>query len=230
MGRYLHYFDTQADFIDAYKNEYEEPWVSCVSGDSSVEYNFPKYVDLGLPSRTIWQTMNVGATNPYDPGYEFKWGETVPSTSANTYIFGNSAPYTKYNPTDEKSVLELVDDAAFAAYDGDDEWYASVPTVQQMLELRNNCTVSYDMGNNLVIYTSKKNGRRIVFPGKVGKTVLGKPDIGIWTSTINSNYAAYGRANALLATAESRTYSLSIDPINRYELHNIRGVLNPVLK
>lgn len=33
------------------------------------------YVDLGLPSGTLWATHNIGATNEYDYGAYFAWGE-----------------------------------------------------------------------------------------------------------------------------------------------------------
>ena len=36
------------------------------------------YVDLGLPSGTLWATCNVGAVNPTDYGDYFAWGETEP--------------------------------------------------------------------------------------------------------------------------------------------------------
>ena len=32
------------------------------------------YVDLSLPSGTMWATYNVGATKPEDPGLLFQWG------------------------------------------------------------------------------------------------------------------------------------------------------------
>lgn len=35
-----------------------------------------EYVDLGLPSGTLWATMNVGAEKPEDYGDYFAWGET----------------------------------------------------------------------------------------------------------------------------------------------------------
>lgn len=33
-----------------------------------------EYVDLGLPSGTLWSTYNVGATSPYEKGHYFAWG------------------------------------------------------------------------------------------------------------------------------------------------------------
>ena len=37
-----------------------------------------EYVDLGLPSGTLWATCNVGANSPEAFGDYFAWGETVP--------------------------------------------------------------------------------------------------------------------------------------------------------
>lgn len=34
------------------------------------------YIDLGLPSGTLWATMNIGASSPEDYGLYFAWGET----------------------------------------------------------------------------------------------------------------------------------------------------------
>ena len=35
-----------------------------------------EYVNLGLPSGTLWATCNVGASSPYESGSYFAWGET----------------------------------------------------------------------------------------------------------------------------------------------------------
>lgn len=34
------------------------------------------YVDLGIPSGTLWATYNIGATMPEEYGYYFACGET----------------------------------------------------------------------------------------------------------------------------------------------------------
>lgn len=38
----------------------------------------PTFVDLGLPSGTMWATSNVGAINPEEFGNYYAWGETEP--------------------------------------------------------------------------------------------------------------------------------------------------------
>ena len=35
-----------------------------------------EYVDLGLPSGTLWATCNIGGAMHYDCGHYFAWGET----------------------------------------------------------------------------------------------------------------------------------------------------------
>ena len=40
-----------------------------------------KYVDLGLPSGTLWATCNIGASKPEEFGLYFAWGETKGHTS-----------------------------------------------------------------------------------------------------------------------------------------------------
>ena len=46
-----------------------------------------EWVDLGLPSGTLWATCNVGANAPEDYGDYFAWGETKPKDNydLNTY-------------------------------------------------------------------------------------------------------------------------------------------------
>ena len=49
--------------------------------DNVSEYLEREYVDLGLPSGTLWATMNVGAENPEESGDYFAWGETETKAS-----------------------------------------------------------------------------------------------------------------------------------------------------
>ena len=104
-------------------------------------YNGHAYVDLGLPSGTLWAKMNVGATSETDAGLYFAWGETQGYSDASTKAFnevdykfnpsGDGSTFTKYNSTDGKAVLDLEDDAARAHWGGD--WH--IPTKEQCIEL-----------------------------------------------------------------------------------------------
>ena len=90
-------------------------------------------VDLGLTSGTLWATANLGATNNYETGNLYAWGETWTKTefSASNY----------FDPTSSilKSNITGTDyDAAKTALGG--EWV--MPTAEQFEELFNECKVS----------------------------------------------------------------------------------------
>ncbi len=136
------------------------------------------YVDLGLPSGTLWATTNVGAVFPADYGDYFAWGETTPKSNYvwSTYKYGLD-PYelTKYNwssyygTVDNKTQLETSDDAATANWGND--W--CMPTKTQQAELRNNIytiwtrtTQTNSKGESINGYriVSKSNGNSIFLP------------------------------------------------------------------
>ena len=47
--------------------------------DPHENLNGHEYVDLGLPSGTLWATCNVGADTPEGYGDYFAWGEIEPN-------------------------------------------------------------------------------------------------------------------------------------------------------
>ena len=67
-------------------------------GGGSGSYNGHGYVDLGLPSGTLWATCNVGAYSLIDYGDYFAWGETQPKDTYNwsTYQYCMGSTLTKY--------------------------------------------------------------------------------------------------------------------------------------
>ena len=113
------------------------------------------YVDLDLPSGTLWATMNVGANSPEEYGDYFAWGETVPDDnytwSTYRWSYGNTSQLTKYctldgcGTFDNLAALQKADDAAYARWGSD--W--RMPTVNQLKELRTNCTWQQTMVNGV---------------------------------------------------------------------------------
>ena len=107
------------------------------------EYNGHEYVDLGLPSGTLWAKMNVSAESETDAGLYFAWGETTGYTASQVgtdknfswedYALteDNGSTMSKYNASDNKTHLELTDDAAAANMGGD--W--RMPNRAQCIEL-----------------------------------------------------------------------------------------------
>ena len=115
------------------------------------------WVDLGLPSGTIWATRNVGASSPEDYGDYFSWGETEPKVNYDwsTYKWcnGSKSTQTKYCTksgygyngfVDNKTELDQSDDAACAHYPG-----GRMPSQEQIDELCNSCTWQWTQRNGV---------------------------------------------------------------------------------
>ena len=120
-----------------------------LEGVDEVDMICNKYVDLGLPSGTKWAKCNVGASTPEEYGDYFAWGETEPKDnySWSTYKWCNGTEYTltKYCAEDNKTVLELEDDAATVNWGK--EW--RTPTGEEFYELFNNCTCIWTTMNGV---------------------------------------------------------------------------------
>ena len=117
------------------------------------------YVDLGLPSGTLWAECNVGSSNYLEPGELFAWGETLPKKEYkyNTYKYGGGdSEFSKYNELDRKYILDPSDDAA-TVYMGAD-W--RMPTKAEWEELLSYCTK--EAYKNGVAIRSKANPRRYI--------------------------------------------------------------------
>ena len=75
--RHLCKFETENEYLEE-KDNFIYPNVSYVVEGNLVYYmsasNY-EFVDLGLPSGLKWATCNVGATQPYESGLYFAWGE-----------------------------------------------------------------------------------------------------------------------------------------------------------
>ena len=145
--------------------------------DYSGIINGRAYVDLGLPSGTLWATCNVGANSPEGYGNYYACGETVPKStytwSNYNYCEGTERTLTKYctnsnygyngynnGPTE----LEAGDDAATTNWDSN--W--QTPSREQLQELFNSdytTTVWRTLkGVNGRMITSKSNDNSIFLP------------------------------------------------------------------
>ena len=139
------------------------------------------WVDLGLPSGTLWATMNVGASAPEEYGDHFAWGETTPKSiydwSTYKYCNGSSTTLTKYctdseyGTVDNKTTLELADDAAHANWGG--SW--RMPTNAELTELRTQCTWKWMTRNGV-------SGRKVTGPN--GNSIF-LPAAGYYSSSLN---------------------------------------------
>ncbi|MBR5238500.1 MAG: fimbrillin family protein [Paludibacteraceae bacterium] len=163
------------------------------------------YVDLGLPSGLKWATCNVGADYPEDYGDYFAWGETEPKTnySWSTYKYGTGEDQlTKYCDndwhgkdgfTDDKTVLDLEDDAAHVNWGG--AW--RMPTNAEQNELRTKCTWTRTKQNGVNGYiVTGPNGNSIFLPAagyKGGSSLYDAGTYGCyWSSSLGANYPYNG--------------------------------------
>jgi hypothetical protein len=184
-------------------------------------YNGHEYVDLGLPSGTLWAKCNVGAASETDGGLYFSWGSTQGYTfeqinngehefSAENDVWGSNGDdydrsITKYNYTDGLTELLPEDDAARVNMGG--EW--RMPSGEEYQELLDNTTVASSIVNNVrcVVFTSKHNGNEICFPlcefimdGNIYPAGIGTL---LWSSTLDGGYREPERAIAFSAICES---------------------------
>lgn len=231
---------------DGYKEyrdgeNYEMPNVSLSRGTKKVYYNVDanghEFVDLGLPSGTLWATSNVGAKDSTDYGLYFQWGDTSGYTEEqigtgdgqkkfadvmSDYKWYNGGTFTKY--TKPGGTLELDDDAA-RIYMGE-TWH--IPTSNQIYEFINNTTSIWTAqdGVNGRLFTSKKDSSKSIFIPAAGNAnnglVNNSGDVGrVWSSTLSSGYVGGG----LNLYFDSGSTNMGYGGLNRYNGLSVRGVI-----
>ena len=151
--------------------------ISELDSISFVDAEEHEWVDLGLPSGTLWATCNVGANSPEEYGDYFAWGETKPKEeySWSTYIHSNGSHITLtkycthanygYNGfVDNLTELLPEDDAATANWGSD--W--QMPSLAQCEELINSSYTTTTWVTENGVYgrkiISKDNGKSIFLP------------------------------------------------------------------
>lgn len=119
-------------------------------------HNGHEYVDLGLPSGTLWATKNINAANEVDFGSQFAWGEIEGhSTSHHFNLFDYMS-----NDGETKDFLTKKWDAAHKIMGGC--W--RIPSSKQFNELIKYTNYKFCKSNNSVVLVSKINGNEIKFP------------------------------------------------------------------
>ena len=204
-------------------------------------YNYPPepkpnghdYVDLGLPSGTLWATMNVGASKPSDAGLYFQWGDTSGYTADQVgkdkqftwddYKFsidGSPSNFSKYTTTG--ATLDLEGDAAHTNMGG--SWH--MPTPEQCQELIDNTTSEWTTqdGVNGRLFTSKKDFSKSIFIPAAGNAWDGSlSDRGaygsVWSSMLSASNVNYGQSLYFYSDSAYLNYG------NRINGFSVRGVI-----
>ena len=167
------------------------------------------WVNLGLPSGTLWATCNVGAEKPEEYGDYFAWGETSPKSNYEwgTYKYGadhdqltkycENSEFGKDGFTDSKTILEDSDDAATVNWG--DNW--RMPTVTEVRELFHNCTSVWTTqeGVHGRVFVGP-NGNQIFLPAAgecSGGNHLNEEEYGYYWSSTLTDYGTSFHASGL---------------------------------
>ena len=127
--------------------------------------NGHEYVDLGLPSGTLWASWNVGATAPEEYGDYYAWGETE---EKDFYDIGTY----EYSDGSYETCHFIGKDIAGTEYDvAHVKWGGSwrMPTRAQINELLDNCTWDWTTQNGVEgQLVTGPNGNVIFLPAAGG--------------------------------------------------------------
>ena len=189
-----------------------------------------KYVDLGLPSGTLWADRNVGADSPEAYGDYFAWGETSTKSTYDwdTYKWCQSSNTTltkyctnsSYGTIDNKTVLDLEDDAAYVNMGL--EW--RMPTIDELNELNTECTWTWTTQNGTNGYkVTGPNGNSIFLPAAGYRDdselyVVGSGGV-YWSSTlyesnpVSAQYLGFSLSSHSMY-GNSRNYGLTVRAVN----------------
>ena len=232
------------DFNQEYKLQTSIEGTDAYYKVSWYEYIMPEpeqheYVDLGLPSGTLWATENIKDADGNE--LYFAWGEVQGYTSGQVgtdkYFAwtGSNADYKygtyndsdrenwgmeKYNKTDGKTELDVADDAATANWG--EGW--RMPTKEQFNELTANTTTAWTQvdGVNGLLCTSTANTNTLFFPAvsSAGDGEFG--DVGgygrCWSVSlggkgVNSAWRLDFRGGGCVVGNGGRYYGFSVRPV-----------------
>lgn len=160
-------------------------------------------VDLGLPSGLKWASCNVGATSPEEYGDRYAWGEIEEKDDSDytednykfiLYGMGESSIIALNEWGDSIRLYNIQGtqyDVARMKWGG--KW--RMPTVEDFVELQNNCTWEWDFYNDVsVCKITGPNGNYIYLPftGRATDGILeGTDEHGFyWTSIFDGAFAA----------------------------------------
>lgn len=136
-------------------------------------------VDLGLPSGTLWASMNVGANSNANPGGYYRWGETK-----EIFMIHSEDPYAcdyeyeYYDANGQTKYIDIGRDISGTQYDVAHALWGQnwkMPTLEQFLELWQNCKHSeYTLTGRKGYVFVGKNGNKIFLPFGGQKSIGGE--------------------------------------------------------
>lgn len=212
--------------ITATANDGSGVTAECVV-EITMVHNGHEYVDLGLPSGTLWATTNVGASAPEGYGDYFAWGAKNSMTNYlwSTYfdsVNASDSNFKKYYNNGGKTELGLEDDVAYLNWG--DGW--RIPSLEQIQELYNTNYVKTEWttqkGRNGWLITSKSNGASLFLPAdgyrSGGAYISRSTSCHYWSRSLTSSkdsraYSLAGDSSKVGSSSDSRYYGLSVRPV-----------------
>lgn len=122
------------------------------------------YVDLGLPTGTLWATCNIGADKPENPGLLFQWGriDGYKYSDENKFLNKKYCTNSGYNYKPGQN-LKPIDDAAYQLTNG----RFRMPTKDEIDELYRYTEGNWEEINDIVgqkLISKKDNSKWIFIP------------------------------------------------------------------
>ena len=145
-----------------------QSWFPEYDPDASDDYPLPRedWVDLGLPSGTLWARCNIGAVVPQELGLYFSWAN-IQGHYWNGSAFADGYRFTDamYQQTPGFLLQTNIDNAHDAAREYLGEHW-KIPDMTQVQELINNCdALLVSFGSRVCIrFLSKTNNNFIDIP------------------------------------------------------------------
>ena len=197
-----------------------------------IDVNGHEYVDLGLPSGTMWATCNVGATKPGDEGLLFQFGRVdgYKYGDENHQFKTDDTPVTTSGKVYKKNdILDLSDDAAHVNMGG--SW--RMPTKDELQEFIDNTSHEVTIINEVqgMLFISTKPGyedKQLFIPFIQGFWVnwgngewldRGSYIVYVWSSQVNDS-----NANAADLLNFNLSGNVAISSSIRSYAYPIRGV------
>ena len=197
------------------------------------------YVDLGLPSGTLWAKMNVGAKNEEDGGLHYSWGDIVGFTasqvgkefgkkkfSSSEYKYSSKKYAGMHYVNNALEKLEKDDDVAYVESNGQ----YRMPTREQFDELLEYTHKKWDYDRNGCLLISNVNGNSIFFPTNgsyYNSKVLGAETSGnYWSSTLFASKRNNYRNEDMSYSLGFNNKKICVTLYSRYSGRSVRGVIS----
>lgn len=201
-----------------------------------------EYVDLGLPSGTLWLTCNLGATTPTGIGNYYMWGSLTPND--NTDCNWSNTPFNDGQTVMNNTVFDTAGSKNLILYhnrlnEAFDVIYhrthgiAKLPTEEQIIELISdtNITKSWvinyqDTTVNGFTFTSKTNNKVLFIPAGGYRDNTSTNEIGNTMFVMSSNIDS---SHYIITLKGYKTNTFAVLPTKyssyRYRAIPLRGVI-----